>query len=141
MLVATGALALAGASYFDLRTRHVPNWLVAAYGLAALAETVFLVGGLPARLLIGAVVFAVLALAFSTGGIGGADVKLCAITAFLFGPLAGTAVLASGFAVAVAFGVSQAVFRRRPFMGLTLPFAPCLLAGLSAMYLLAFLVA
>lgn len=65
------------ASYGDVRTRRIPNWLTGSLALAALAIHSFY--GLRAAL-ISLVVMAVLTaggtLIYSRGGIGGGDIKL-----------------------------------------------------------------
>jgi prepilin peptidase CpaA len=73
-------LTLAGcfaASYTDVRTRRIPNWLTGS--LAILALVVHSVSGLRAVLVSLAVMLVLTALgtlAYSRGGIGGGDVKL-----------------------------------------------------------------
>jgi prepilin peptidase CpaA len=73
-------LTLAGclaASYCDVRTRRIPNWLTGSLALAALIVHAF--GGLrPAAesLAVMAVLTAAGTLVYSRGGIGGGDIKL-----------------------------------------------------------------
>ncbi len=65
------------ASYGDVRTRRIPNWLTGSLALAALAIHSFY--GLRAALLsllVMAVLTAAGTLVYSRGGIGGGDIKL-----------------------------------------------------------------
>jgi prepilin peptidase CpaA len=65
------------ASYFDVRTRRIPNWLTGSLALAALIVHSF--GGLRAfavSLAVMAVLTAAGTLVYARGGIGGGDVKL-----------------------------------------------------------------
>jgi prepilin peptidase CpaA len=69
--------ACAIASYGDVRTRRIPNWLTGSLALAALAIHSFY--GLRAALislLVMAVLTAAGTLVYSRGGIGGGDIKL-----------------------------------------------------------------
>jgi prepilin peptidase CpaA len=65
------------ASYCDVRSRRIPNWLTGSLALAALAAHSF--SGLRAvaiSLLVMAVLTAAGTLIYSKGGIGGGDIKL-----------------------------------------------------------------
>lgn len=80
MLLAALALLLVAASWFDLKSRTIPNELNLA--VALLAIPFWWATGLPlwpdAAIQIGvaALVFALFALAFAAGAMGGGDVKL-----------------------------------------------------------------
>lgn len=83
-ILATGLLVYA--SLHDLAARTVPNWLSACLLLIGLvlrlADHALLAG-----IAVGAVTFAVLAVIWMLGAIGGGDVKLWAASALLVPPL------------------------------------------------------
>jgi prepilin peptidase CpaA len=85
------AILLVVAAAIDLKTRTIPNWLNAL--VALLAPVFWLVAGLDPwpgmaiQLGMGVAVFAVFALAFFVGMMGGGDVKLAAALALWFAPL------------------------------------------------------
>ena len=92
ILVAILAAMLLIAATGDLRARIIPNWLNAA--IALLAIPFWWLSGLPfwpevvAQIAIAAGVFAVFALAFRIGAMGGGDVKMVAALALWLPPLA-----------------------------------------------------
>jgi prepilin peptidase CpaA len=85
LLIALLAAALLLAAIGDWRTREIPNWLNA--GIALLAIPFWWSTGLglwpdvPLQLALGAGVFALFAIAFRFGAMGGGDVKMLAATA------------------------------------------------------------
>jgi prepilin peptidase CpaA len=84
-LLATGILA--AVAYGDLRTRRIPNKLVAAIGILGLAR-IFVVGDPNAALYTlaaAAAVFAAALLLFWRNFVGGGDVKLLAASVLLVG--------------------------------------------------------
>ena len=92
ILVAILAAMLLVAATGDLRARIIPNWLNAA--IALLAIPFWWLSGLPlwpevvAQIAIAAGVFAVFAIAFRIGAMGGGDVKMVAALALWLPPLA-----------------------------------------------------
>jgi prepilin peptidase CpaA len=69
------------ASYCDVQSRRIPNWLTGSLALAALAVHSFSgLGAVALSLLVMVVLTAAGTLIYSKGGIGGGDIKL-AITA------------------------------------------------------------
>lgn len=84
------AVALVVAAIVDIRTFTISNWLNA--GIAALAPVYWLSVGLDPwpdmaiQLAVAAAVFAVFAIAFVIGMMGGGDVKLAAALALWFPP-------------------------------------------------------
>lgn len=126
--------ALAAAALIDLRTRRVPNWLIAAGGgfaiaSAAAAPGVLLGGGVAA-----AVGIAMLLGARGAYGVG--DVKAMAVA----GATVGLGhVLPLLFWMAMAGGVSVLVLalRARRLRGETMPYAPAIAAGAALALLLA----
>jgi len=86
-LSAASTVALLIASYHDIRHRSIPNWLPLSVAAAALLK--WLVIGQFATALwaaaAGAIVFAVSALLFAQGWVGGGDVKLGAAAVFFLG--------------------------------------------------------
>jgi len=76
------------ATFTDLRSRRIPNWLVLPFLLAGLAVSIWMHGwqGLGQSLggaLLGLVVYGIL---FWMGGMGAGDVKLCAAIGAWVGP-------------------------------------------------------
>jgi len=92
ILVAILAAMLLVAATGDLRARIIPNWLNAA--IALLAIPFWWLSGLSlwpevvAQIAIAAGVFAVFAIAFRIGAMGGGDVKMVAALALWLPPLA-----------------------------------------------------
>jgi prepilin peptidase CpaA len=84
-LIVLLAAALAVAAFGDWRTRTIPNWLNAGIALLAIpfwyASGVTLWPGVALQLGIAAAVFALFALAFRFGAMGGGDVKMVAALA------------------------------------------------------------
>ena len=130
-MVATWGLALAVmavATYYDLRWRVIPNWLIVTYLLLAL-PIVVLSGGLWLHLGSAVLVFVALALlANVVGGIGGGDVKLIAGIILLFGPLLGIWVWMSSLALSCLGGLVLICTGRHPRV-VRLPMAPYFLLG------------
>jgi prepilin peptidase CpaA len=80
--------ALGVATFTDLRSRRIPNWLVFPFWLAGLVVSVWMQGwyGLGQSVsgaLLGLVIYGVL---FWMGGMGAGDVKLCAAIGAWIGP-------------------------------------------------------
>ncbi len=120
-------LLLAPATYFDLRTRRIPNWLTLpplpvalwwAWGHDTLGLTL--------------TVLAAGYLAFRFGGLGGADSKLAAVIAAVSPP----ALALSGLLLLAGFVINR--FRRRPG---SLPAAPFFLAASAIILLVSLLLA
>lgn len=92
VLVAILAAMLVVAATGDLRTRTIPNWL--NLSIALLAIPFWIVSRLPlwpdvaVQVAVAAAVFALFAVAFSLGAMGGGDVKLIAAIALWLPPLA-----------------------------------------------------
>ncbi|MHB1926520.1 MAG: prepilin peptidase [Leptospirillum sp.] len=130
-MVATWGLALAVmavATYYDLRWRVIPNWLIVVYLLLTL-PIVLLSGGLWLHLGAAVLVFVALALlANLVGGIGGGDVKLIAATILLLGPLLGIWVWVLSLTLACLGGLVLICTGRRPRV-VRLPMAPYFLLG------------
>lgn len=119
VLVAGSALLLAAAATHDAATRTIPNWVPA--GLLTLG---IVVRALDGHALSGAaaasMVFAVCALAWLRGWLGGGDVKLAAAFALVLPPgQAGAFVLATALAGGVLALLYLALIRivRRPAPG------------------------
>jgi prepilin peptidase CpaA len=123
------------ASYGDVRTRRIPNWLTGSLALAALAIHSFY--GLRAALislLVMAVLTAAGTLVYSRGGIGGGDIKLAiAASGMLSYPLClpfllysaiGGGVLAVGFLIMRRPSRASASGKRE-----TLPYAVAFVFG------------
>jgi prepilin peptidase CpaA len=117
------------ASYFDVRTRRIPNWLTGALAVAGLGlnaaagwRAVAVAAGIMAVLLL------LGSLLYARGGIGGGDIKLAAAAAgtlsiplcvpFLLYTAIGGGLLAIGFVVVRAAARTQ-----------TLPYAPAFAFG------------
>ncbi len=131
-------LTLAGcaiASYGDVRTRRIPNWLTGSLALAALAIHSFY--GMRAALislLVMAVLTAAGTLVYSRGGIGGGDIKLAiAASGMLSFPLClpfllysaiGGGLLAVGFLIVRRQSRASASGKRE-----TLPYAVAFVFG------------
>ena len=85
LLLALLALMLLAASWFDLRSRTIPNGLNAAIALLALpfwwATGLALWPDAALQVGVAALVFGLFALAFALGAMGGGDVKLVAAIA------------------------------------------------------------
>jgi prepilin peptidase CpaA len=130
-------LTLAGcaaASYGDIRTRRIPNWLTGSLALAALAVHSFY--GLRAVLISLAVIVAITlagTLLYSRGGIGGGDIKLAiAASGMLSYPLCLPFLLYSaigGGLLAVGFILLNRKSRAESVKPKTLPYAVAFLFG------------
>ena len=85
LLLALLACGLVAAAAMDWRSRIIPNWLNGAIALGAIpfwiATGVGLWPGVAAHLAVAAAVFAVFAIAFHLGMMGGGDVKMLAAIA------------------------------------------------------------
>jgi prepilin peptidase CpaA len=127
--------ACAIASYGDVRTRRIPNWLTGSLALAALAIHSFY--GLRAALislLVMAVLTAAGTLLYSRGGIGGGDIKLAIATSgmlsyplclpFLLYSAIGGGLLAVGFLIIRRQSRASASGKRE-----TLPYAVAFVFG------------
>src|SRR3954452_5126932 len=92
ILVVLLACGLAAGAACDWRSRIIPNWLNAAIALGAvpfwLATRTPLWPDAAIHLAVAAVIFAVFALAFHLGMMGGGDVKMLAALALWLSPLA-----------------------------------------------------
>ena len=92
MLIALLAAALAVAALRDWRSRIIPNWLNATIALLAIpfwwAAGLSLWPDVALQIGVALAVFAVFALAFHLGAMGGGDVKLVAALALWLPPLA-----------------------------------------------------
>jgi len=84
-LLALLACGLVAAATMDWRSRIIPNWLNGAIALGAIpfwmASGVTLWPGVAAHIAVAAAVFAVFAIAFQLGMMGGGDVKMLAAIA------------------------------------------------------------
>jgi len=155
MTVALSLVLLASllAAYTDIRTRRVPNMLVAALFLSGLALNAYYGWhAIAADFAIVAVVIAIGTVAFSLKLIGGGDVKLLAAAAGTLGyPLGGNFLLLTlvcGGVVAIAFSALRgrlgATFSNvwsmalpvfagaapaRPAAGLAMPYAVAIFTG------------
>nr|WP_295371398.1 prepilin peptidase [uncultured Sphingosinicella sp.] len=91
-LIATLAAMLIVAVVGDLRSRTIPNWLNAAIALSAIPFWWFsglsLWPDVAAHVAVAALVFAIFALAFHIGAMGGGDVKLIAALSLWLSPFA-----------------------------------------------------
>ena len=91
-LIATLAAMLIVAVVGDLRSRTIPNWLNAAIALSAIPFWWFsglsLWPDVAAHVAVAALVFAIFALAFHIGAMGGGDVKLIAAVSLWLSPFA-----------------------------------------------------
>jgi len=85
LFIALLGAALLVAAIGDWRTREIPNWLNAAIALLAVpfwwSSGLDLWPGVPMQLALGAGVFALFAIAFRFGAMGGGDVKMLAAVA------------------------------------------------------------
>ena len=92
LLIGLLALALAAAAVGDWRRRIIPNWLNGA--IALLAIPYWWISGLPLwpevalQVAVAAGVFALFAIAFHLGAMGGGDVKMVAALALWLPPVA-----------------------------------------------------
>ena len=92
ILVVLLACGLAVGAAYDWRSRTIPNWLNAAIALGAIpfwwASGIPLWPGVAVHVGVAFAVFALFALAFQLGMMGGGDVKLVAALALWLPPLA-----------------------------------------------------
>ncbi|HEX8669428.1 MAG TPA: prepilin peptidase [Allosphingosinicella sp.] len=92
ILIALLACALALAAVGDWRTRIIPNWLNATIALLAIpfwiASGLALWPDMAVHVAVAAGVFALFAVAFHFGAMGGGDVKMAAALALWLPPLA-----------------------------------------------------
>ena len=97
MILASAAVALL-AAWHDIVSRTVPNWmsvLIACFGVVA----AFAAGRLIVSLALGFVIFAVAAICWRRGWMGGADVKLLGAIAIVLPPG-----MVASFAIAMSLG-------------------------------------
>ncbi|HEY1606209.1 MAG TPA: prepilin peptidase [Allosphingosinicella sp.] len=84
-LIVLLACGLVAAAAFDWRSRTIPNWLNAAFALGAIpfwwASGLHLWPGVALHVGIALIIFAIFALAFQLGMMGGGDVKMLAALA------------------------------------------------------------
>lgn len=131
--VALLLITLAVASVTDLRSRVIPNWLLAFAALAGLALAT--VGGAagPALLAGGLAAAPFLAAALlRPEGMGMGDVKLAGVMGICLGQSVWLAI-AFGLGLAGATGVLVSLGQRLPPARITLPLAPFLALGAGAM--------
>jgi prepilin peptidase CpaA len=92
ILVVLLACGLAAGAVFDWRSRTIPNWLNAAIALGAIpfwwASGLAPWPDIPLHVGVALGVFAIFALAFQLGMMGGGDVKMVAAVALWLPPLA-----------------------------------------------------
>lgn len=89
-LIVLLACGLVAAAAFDWRSRTIPNWLNAAFALGAIpfwwASGLHLWPGVALHVGIALIIFAIFALAFQLGMMGGGDVKMLAALALWLPP-------------------------------------------------------
>lgn len=127
-VVLSGLLAITAiASAFDLRTRHLPNRLLAAAGAAGVAlhfgayaalvgepggDWLSLFGSAAANIAAGVLVCAFVPLfLFRVGAMGGGDVKLLAVVGAFSGPVLGAQVELYAFLLAALYAPLRLAFQ------------------------------
>ncbi len=129
--VALLLITLLIASVTDLRSRIIPNWLVAMAALAGLLLAAGR-GDLGPALLAGSLAAApfLAAALIRPESMGMGDVKLVAVLGIFLGqPVWGA--LAAGLALAGIWGLVLGIWRSQAISGVALPLAPFLAAGVA----------
>lgn len=135
VLSAAAAIALLIASYHDIRHRSIPNWLPLSVAAAGLLKWLVLGQLAPAlwAAAAAAIVFAVSALMFTQGWIGGGDVKLGTAVVFFLGAPATLQFLVlmalAGGALAIVLLIVSRGASERP----TIPYGVAIAAAAIAM--------
>lgn len=119
-------MALVLGAAHDLRTRRVPNWLMAAAAAFAMSSA----AATPEVLLGGLAAFAagLLLVLGARGAYGMGDVKAMGVAGATVG-IAGVLPLLFWMALAGGVLVAVVVVRRRGVRGVTVPYAPAIAAG------------
>lgn len=122
-----------GATWTDIRTREVPDWLTVPAMLIGLAFFIWRLhwGGMELWALGMAVPAIPTIIPWLLGGYGGGDFKLSLAFGALGGPMFGGWALAAGLVAGIPLFIGWAVWRRLGHSGLP-PFAPALGAGAVA---------
>lgn len=130
-------VTLAIASAIDLRSREIPNWLVAVAALAGLCLAALANSLVPALLsgVLAGAPFLCVALV-RPEGMGMGDVKLAAVLGIFLGQSVWVA-LAIGLALAGLSGALISLGRRLPPSRIALPLAPFLALGAGVVLLAA----
>lgn len=135
-------LILFGFSVYDIRRRRVPNVALAFFIPFALASVVLLSRHRPlsecllyaaAGFLAGGLILLVAAM-LTNGGIGGGDIKLCALLGIVAGPYGILLILLFATLLAMVAGVVYRAFLK--MKAEQLPFVPCLSVGVAIFILL-----
>lgn len=135
-------MILFGFSLYDIRRRRVPNVALAFFTPFALAFIFLLCQYRPvwdcvlyavAGFLAGGLIPLITAM-LTNGGIGGGDIKLCALLGIIAGPYGILLILFLATLLAMAAGgVQRVMFRIKPEK---LAFVPCMSIGVGAFILL-----
>lgn len=123
------SLMLLAASWFDMRTRRIPNSVVGLGALAGLTWTLSPVGpGLWMSVLGGLVAFLTFWVLHGLGWMGAGDVKLAGATGLYFTP---SHALALCLTIFIAGGVMALIWRCSPRAGLqdTIPYGVAIALG------------
>lgn len=135
-------MILFGFSVYDIRRRRVPNVALAFFIPFALASIVLLCQYRPvwdcvlyagAGFLTGGLILLIAAI-LTNGGIGGGDIKLCALLGIIAGPYGILLILFLATLLAMAAsGIQRIMLRMKPDK---LAFVPCMSIGVGAFILL-----